>query len=68
MYVNRRFPYGRMKKDIQMMICDIHCHILPGLDDGPGDMEETLAALGDAVRQQVGCMIVTPHFHPSFER
>ena len=58
------FSYGRMKEDTQMMICDIHCHILPGLDDGATDMEETAAALEEAVRQQVGCMIATPHFHP----
>lgn len=47
-----------------MVICDIHCHILPGVDDGPKDMEETVAALEEAVRQQVGGIIVTPHFHP----
>lgn len=47
-----------------MMIVDMHCHILPGVDDGPATMEETLATLKTAQRQGIGAMIVTPHFHP----
>lgn len=45
-------------------ICDMHCHILPGIDDGAASMEETLAVIEDAVRQGIRRMIVTPHFHP----
>lgn len=47
-----------------MNIVDIHCHVLPGVDDGPGTMEDTMAVLREAQRQGVGRMIVTPHFHP----
>ena len=47
-----------------MTIIDMHCHILPGVDDGPATMEETLATLKTAQRQGIGAMIVTPHFHP----
>ena len=43
---------------------DIHCHILPGLDDGAQTMEETMAVLKEAKRQGVTRMIVTPHYHP----
>ena len=43
---------------------DIHCHILPGLDDGAQTMEETMAVLKEAKRQGVRRMIVTPHYHP----
>ena len=46
------------------MIVDMHCHILPGVDDGPATMEESLATLKEAQRQGIGAMIVTPHFHP----
>lgn len=42
----------------------MHCHILPGLDDGAKTMEETMATLKEASRQGVKRMIVTPHFHP----
>lgn len=46
------------------MIVDMHCHILPGVDDGSASMEETVATLKEAVSQGIGGMIVTPHFHP----
>ena len=45
-------------------LTDMHCHILPGLDDGSESMEETLAVLREARRQNITRMIVTPHFHP----
>lgn len=40
---------------------DIHCHILPGLDDGPGDVEEALAMARMAVKDGVRSIIATPH-------
>lgn len=45
-------------------ICDMHSHILPGLDDGSKSMEETMQVLHEAVKQQIAYMIVTPHFYP----
>ena len=45
-------------------ITDIHCHVLPGVDDGPAQMEDSLALLREAARQGIKTMIVTPHFHP----
>ncbi|MDO4322036.1 MAG: hypothetical protein Q4C61_05870 [Lachnospiraceae bacterium] len=45
-------------------LCDIHCHILPGVDDGAGTMEEALSVMREAARQQIKEIIVTPHFHP----
>lgn len=47
-----------------MTLVDMHCHILPGVDDGPATMKETLATLTEAQNQGVEAMIVTPHFHP----
>ena len=41
---------------------DIHCHVLPGLDDGPRHMDTSLALLEELVRQGVGTVICTPHF------
>ena len=40
---------------------DLHCHILPGLDDGAWDMETALHMAALAVRSGVGAMVVTPH-------
>ena len=43
---------------------DIHCHIVPGLDDGPSTMEESLAMARMAVADGTTGIICTPHWHP----
>lgn len=40
---------------------DIHCHILPGLDDGPTTIEESLAMAKIAVADGITKIIATPH-------
>ena len=45
-------------------LIDMHCHILPGLDDGAVTMEETVKALAAAKRQGISVLICTPHFNP----
>lgn len=47
-----------------MYLTDIHCHILPMVDDGPESVEEALEILQEAYEQGVRVMIVTPHFRP----
>jgi len=41
---------------------DIHCHILPGVDDGSRDMNSSLQMARVAVKNQIGEIIVTPHY------
>jgi len=41
---------------------DIHCHILPGVDDGPMTMEETQQILSEAQKAGVKTIIATPHY------
>ena len=41
---------------------DIHTHILPGVDDGAGDWEETITLLKMAYEQGTRHLIATPHF------
>lgn len=41
---------------------DIHSHILPGVDDGSPDMETTIQMLRQAMEQNIGTMIATPHY------
>ena len=43
---------------------DIHCHLLPCVDDGPGSLEDTKTLLSMAYRQGVRRMIATPHYRP----
>ena len=40
---------------------DLHCHILPGLDDGPSTMEESLAMAETAVADGITHVVATPH-------
>lgn len=40
---------------------DLHCHILPGLDDGPATMEESLAMARVAADDGVKVIVATPH-------
>lgn len=41
---------------------DLHAHILPAVDDGPADLEESLAMGRDAVEQGLTAVAATPHF------
>ena len=43
---------------------DIHCHLLPGIDDGARDLEESLALCRHAVAGGITHAVVTPHIHP----
>ncbi|TRZ36822.1 tyrosine protein phosphatase [Niallia circulans] len=40
---------------------DIHCHILPGIDDGPSSVEESLLMAREAVKEGIHTIIATPH-------
>lgn len=43
---------------------DMHCHILPGADDGAKDLAETKKMLEIAYAEGIRCIIATPHHHP----
>lgn len=53
----RRHP--RLQEDCYT---DLHTHILPGVDDGSKNMEETLAMLRKAKEQGIRTIIATPHY------
>jgi protein-tyrosine phosphatase len=40
---------------------DIHCHLLPGLDDGAADWAEALRMAEMAVADGIGTIVATPH-------
>ena len=40
---------------------DLHCHILPGIDDGPADMAESLRMARRAVLDGITAAVATPH-------
>ena len=56
-----------------MNLIDVHCHILPMVDDGPDTVEESVQILTEMRKQGVMHAIVTPHyrkemFEPSMKR
>jgi len=42
---------------------DIHCHLLPGIDDGAANMSDALALLRIAQKDGIKRMVLTPHLH-----
>src|SRR5258707_7366636 len=40
---------------------DLHCHILPSLDDGAANMEESMAMAESAIADGITHVVATPH-------
>ncbi|HEX4188347.1 MAG TPA: CpsB/CapC family capsule biosynthesis tyrosine phosphatase [Solirubrobacteraceae bacterium] len=40
---------------------DLHCHVLPGIDDGPGSIEDSMAMARAAARGGTRVMVATSH-------
>ena len=58
-------PPGRLgEEDLPSTLStliDLHCHILPGTDDGPTTLDESLALARVAVAAGTEVMVATPH-------
>lgn len=46
---------------------DVHCHILPGLDDGSADVKESLAMAQTAITDGITHVVATPHSSTEFK-
>src|SRR3954451_22631855 len=46
---------------------DLHCHILPGLDDGPANMDFSLAMARAAVEANIQIVVATPHIRADYD-
>jgi protein-tyrosine phosphatase len=44
-----------------MTYLDLHVHVLPGVDDGPATLEESLALLGELAAMGFDTVVATPH-------
>jgi protein-tyrosine phosphatase len=42
---------------------DLHCHILPGIDDGAQSLSDSVAMAKQAVEDGITAIVATPHFH-----
>jgi protein-tyrosine phosphatase len=47
-------------------VIDLHCHLLPGVDDGPASMEESIALAERLVAEGVETVVATPHVSPDY--
>ncbi|HET6546402.1 MAG TPA: CpsB/CapC family capsule biosynthesis tyrosine phosphatase [Rhodanobacteraceae bacterium] len=45
-------------------VIDLHCHILPGIDDGASDIEMSLSMARSAVADGIRVTACTPHIYP----
>ncbi|HJG28686.1 MAG TPA: capsular biosynthesis protein [Subdoligranulum variabile] len=46
-----------------MQLVDLHCHILPGIDDGAKDIDVSMQLLQQEMRDDVVGICFTPHFY-----
>lgn len=44
------------------MFKDLHCHLLPGIDDGSSSIEESIETLRRAEKEGVTEIVLTPHY------
>jgi len=48
-------------------VIDVHCHILPGVDDGPKTLEDSLEMIKIAYEDNITDIIATPHINHPFQ-
>jgi protein-tyrosine phosphatase len=44
-----------------MSVIDLHCHVLPGIDDGPGTLEDSLELARASAAAGITTIVATPH-------
>jgi protein-tyrosine phosphatase len=49
-----------------MSYAEIHFHLLPGIDDGPSSIEESVALAAAAAAEGTRTIVATPHVHPMY--
>ena len=56
--------FGSKSKNIALPfdLFDIHCHIVPGVDDGAETLDDSMALIDAEYRDGVRTIILTPHF------
>ena len=45
-------------------LADLHCHLLPGIDDGAKTIQDTRGLLESSARQGIQEIVFTPHYYP----
>src|SRR5262249_41826603 len=50
-----------------MSHAELHFHLLPGIDDGPSSIDETVALAAAAAADGTRTIVATPHVHPAYD-
>lgn len=53
--------YKQLVSELGFLMIDIHSHILPGIDDGASNLEQSIDMARQALRQGIHTVIATPH-------
>jgi protein-tyrosine phosphatase len=56
---------GFSHRSLGEAVIDLHCHILPGLDDGAADLAVSMAMARIAVADGISTVVCTPHILPT---
>jgi protein-tyrosine phosphatase len=57
-----RMPSGGVcGSNVQVQLIDLHCHVLPGIDDGPATLEDSVALARAAAAGGTRTIVATPH-------
>ena len=60
--------FKRNKEQVKLFYnTDVHCHILPGIDDGAKTPDEGVELLKTLKSQGVDTVCLTPHFYASMK-
>jgi len=46
---------------------DIHCHILPGVDDGAKNVEDSITMAKEAAKEGIHTIVATPHLNNQYD-
>jgi protein-tyrosine phosphatase len=57
-----RLSHAGCRSSTWMRSADLHFHLLPGVDDGPADLLESLELARGAVAEGTDAVVATPHF------
>ncbi len=52
---------NKLTTDSLKQMIDLHCHVLPGIDDGSRLLQETLDMARTAVKNNIDTIVATPH-------
>ena len=44
-------------------LVELHCHILPGIDDGAKDLDMSMSLIRKELQDGAAGIVFTPHFH-----